>query len=293
MKGKFLKEVQLIDTLLTYDKLKICGSDGDSFYEKFGIVSDGKSGYDDSASPITARTLRRQVEDLHENGIFKQIEGTDYYTIDKSNVLFHHLLNDDEWIDILDILLKNQEIATYKYIRNVIDETVSSYSLDNTELLRYLSSVKEPLQILSQDTDVIKKIDLAIKNNKFIKVEYKNKEYSIYPICYTISRDGTRKYLCALRRKKLIPPMDLRYVKFLRELNTGSVGRKEYIEELRKAWDVDLSKCKVKLMVYKESTYEEDIVEVTNELKKHLGEPVEKHYSPAPPASGPQPPSEP
>lgn len=66
MKGKELREIQLIDTLLKYDRLKICGSNGDSFYEKFGIVSDKKGGYDDSESPINARTLRRQVLDLSD-----------------------------------------------------------------------------------------------------------------------------------------------------------------------------------------------------------------------------------
>lgn len=276
MKGKVLREIQLIDTLLKYGKLKICGSDGDSFYEKFGIEIDENGKYNDSNSPINARTLRRQVIDLFDKGIFKKIENTDYYSIDDSNFMFYKLLDNDKWMDILNILLKNQEIDAYKYIRNYIDEAVNKSLFNNDELLRYSSAVKEPLQILSQNTDVIKKINSAMKNNSFIKVEYKNKEYSIYPICYIISRDCTRNYLCAIRRKKLIPPMELRYIKFLEELNKSNIDKHEYIEKLRKAWDIDLSKCKVKLMVLKGH---DDSQEVIKELKKYLGNPIENNNS--------------
>lgn len=270
MKGKLLSEIQLIDTLLKYNKLKISGNTGDSFYEKFNIVSNGKGGYDDSQSPINARTLRRQIKDLCDEGIFKKID-EDYYIIDKSNFMFHKLLNDSKWMEILDILLQNNETDTYKYIRNYIGEVVNKPLLDDGELSRYANTIKEPLQILSQNTDVIKKINSAIKNNKMIKVEYKNKEYSIYPVCYAISRDGTRKYLYALRRKKLMPPMELCYVKFLEELDKSGTSRHEYMEELRRAWDVDLSRCRVKLMVRK--GYEESR-SITKELEKYLGNPI-------------------
>lgn len=220
--------------------------------------------------------MRRQIEELCDAGIFKKIDNTKYYSINKSDFMHNKLLNDDKWIEILDILLKNQEIGTYKYIRNYIGEAVNKLLFDNNELLRYSNAVKEPLQFLSQNTDVIQKINSAMKNNRFIKVEYKNKEYSIYPICYAVSRDGTRNYLYALRRKKLIPPMELSHIKFLEELNTDSIDRHKYIEELRKAWDVDLGRCKVKLMVRKGC---DDSEEVTRELKKYLGNPVEENNS--------------
>ncbi len=276
MKGKLLSEIQLIDTLLKWDKLKICGNNGDSFYEKFGIKSDGKGGYDSSESLINWRTLRRYIDDLCNEGIFKKIDNTNYYSVDKSNFMYNKLLDDDKWMQILDILLKNQEIGTYKCIRNYIGETVNKPLLDNSELLRYSNAVKEPLQILSHNTEVIQKINSAIKNDRFIEVQYKNKDYSIYPVCYTISRDGTRNYLYALRRKKLIPPMELRHIKFLGESHKGNIDRHKYIEELRKAWDVDLSTSKVKLMVRKEC---EDSDEVIRELKKYLGNAIEENSS--------------
>lgn len=33
---------------------------------------------------------------------------------------------------------------------------------------------------------------------QLIGIEYKGKEYTLYPVCYIVSRDGTRKYLCGL-----------------------------------------------------------------------------------------------
>ena len=110
---------------------------------------------------------------------------------------------------------------------------------------------------------------------QLIGIEYKGKEYTLYPVCYIVSRDGTRKYLCGLRRNKLLPPMDLHSVKFLRYLEETDIDRKRYIEQIRRAWDIDVQQpCGVKVLVRKNLN---DSSEVIEKIKNYLGQPVEEN----------------
>lgn len=49
----------------------------------------------------------------------------------------------------------------------------------------------------------MKKINRAIRESLQIHFFYKGKTYSLYPVCYLISRDSTKLYLMGMRKKNL------------------------------------------------------------------------------------------
>lgn len=279
MRGKELNEIQLINLLLKNKKLRLTSEtqkmgvkgENSSFYDKMNIKPDGKGGYDDTQSPVSYKTLNRQVQELHREGIFtKDEEG--FYRI--SNMFLDSIqLKTEEWSMILEKLLENGEQETYRRVRNCLGKVKLKFVLDDVDLNKYQNTVKEPIHFLSHDKEVVRNINEALEHSRKIRISYKGQERTIFPVCYVISRDGVGRYLYGIRKKEEPLLMNLEDIQVLEHLETVELDRECYLEQIRMAWNVELTKpYQVKLKVIRGL---EDSLEVEKQLKRQFGAPVE------------------
>ena len=120
-----------------------------------------------------------------------------------------------------------------------------------------------------------------MKNDLGMGIEYKGKSYSVIPICFVISQDGTRTYLYAERKKKLFQPLELRYIKVKHHFPAESINKSKYKRQIQKIWDIDIqdSAYYVKLLYDKKAAEEDFFSEkevVENMLKSHFN--IQSNY---------------
>lgn len=269
MRGKELNEVKIIDLLLRYGRLKLTGDTGDSLWEKFENKTADADGIE---LPVSEKTLKRQVDELCKDGLLERgREG--YYSINEAYFVTEKSLDRSEWKEVLNRLLENNELDAYRYIRNYLAGNHKNILLDNLQLKKYSETVRESVHILSNHQEVIQKINRAFTENCLIRVGYKGKEYTVYPVCYVVSRDGTRKYLYGVRRKKLLPPMELNAIEFLGYSDKTDIDRTSYRTQIQAAWDIDVQPCTVRVLVRKNK---EGSYPAIRRLQHFLGRPVEE-----------------
>ena len=112
--------------------------------------------------------------------------------------------------------------------------------LNEDDIKTYHLAIKENLENLKADKSVIRDVNYALKNDLGMEIEYKDKSYSVIPICFVISQDGTRTYLYVERKKKLFQPLELRYIKVKRHFSTDSINKSKYKRQIQKQWDIDI-----------------------------------------------------
>lgn len=270
MRTKELKEIQLIDKLLEKKRLTLNGKDGTSFMEVFNVKNiedEDKSG--NAKNFIHPRTLRRMVEDFYKEGIFvKDAEG--FYSLNKDYFMFPDMLDRVEWKQVLRNLLDSGELEAYRLVQKHIRSDNPVTVINDFEMKQYAERVRDTNFSLSENQDVVRKINDALNGKRSMRVKYKNKIYEILPVCYVVSDDGMRKYLYALRRGKLLPPMELKHLSIMEVLNKKETDVSEHINIIRKAWNVEVQPpCYVKLAV--RSGYDEEVEKV---LIKYFGKAI-------------------
>ena len=262
MRQKELSEIKIIHLLLQYGRLKLSGSE-DSILKRLHATGEG-----DAAA--SERTIRRYMDHLEKDGLIKNEDG--FYSINSDYFITGKTLQKDEWKKILNDLLENRELTAYRHIRNALKDGSEYMLFDNVELEKYTEAVKESLHALSNDREIIQKVNHALAENRQIRVKYKGEEKTVYPVCYAVSRDNTRKYLYGTRRHKLLPPMELGNLEFLEELQIVNEYRESYVNQIKNAWDIDLSPQKIQILVRKNKT---DSNEVIKKIRNYLGTPIE------------------
>lgn len=264
----------IIDCLIQNKSLSIAGKK--SFYSHFHIKNDGNGGYDDSKSPIKYKSIQREVERLCKCKIF--IKEEDKYRINPKYVVLEHKDEREKWYEFVQALLENEEWDTYLLVtKYMLSKDDSEKYLDESELQTYNRAVKEMKKNLGKNKEVIREINDAIKNDEGIEIEYKRKHhYSIVPICYVISQDGTHSYLYAERKKTLFQPLDLSDI-VVKSRYKAEIDKDKYLEKIKRIWDIDIqSPVKIRLLYDKkaaEGDYLDEKDSIEKLLETHFGDP--------------------
>lgn len=273
MRKRDMETMMLIDKLIQHKRLKLKGEN--SFYSCLHIVSKGKKGYDDEKSFIKYKSVDREVKRLCDARIFlKDSEG--YYSINPEYIVLENQADIDTWRDFLNKLAESGEFETYlllaKYLHNPDDEKY----MDEFKIQLYQQTVWENLDNLKADKQVIKAINEALDNDWKLDIEYKGDLYSVVPICYVISRDGTRTYLYAVRKKKL-QVFEMQHIKIKGYSESHSLNKEEYKKQVEACWDIDVQNpIWVKILYDRtaaEENYLDDKTELESILKSYFGEP--------------------
>lgn len=270
MSGKDIHMVKLISCLIENKRLKLGDKDKEhSFYTKYSLNENKEI-----LSASKKRTIERYVKELCDRDIFQKIDG-DYYVVNPNYLRLNFLHDSSSWRKLAETVLDSGEIDTYVMLRESLDVHKNIF-MDDMKLKRYSDSIKESNYTLGSDKLVIHQINEAISKGSRILVEYKEKEYSILPLCYVISQDGLRTYLYYERKKRLEAPMELQYVKVLREEGAAKeVNREEFMNQIRNAWDIEIGKStKVELLVRKDTKDKESYNYVCNILESYLGDAI-------------------
>ncbi|MDD6207427.1 MAG: WYL domain-containing protein [Clostridiales bacterium] len=275
MRRNELEILKVIDCLLQNEKLTLTG-EKNSFYANFNIMSDGKGGYDDSKSPIKYKSLQREVKRLCDCNIF--IKEHNEYRINPKYIVLEQPDKIKEWREFVKKLLESGEYDTYLLVTKYMlgADSFGEY-LDETEIQMYHHTVKEAVNSLKADKNVIHSINQAFDEKLGLEIEYKGRDYSVIPICYVVSQDGTRTYLYSERKKTLFQPMDLRYIKVKRYYK-ADVDKDKYIEQIRKTWDIDIQDSVYVKLLYDKKAAEDDYLDekeiIENMLESRFGHPT-------------------
>lgn len=280
MRTRDMETLQLIDILIKQKRLTLRGA-AKSFYSCYGIISDGKGGYDDSKSIIGRKSLDRNVERLCDAGIFvKDSEG--YYNINSEYITLGSQADINTWKEFINDLAETGEFETYlnlaKYVYTTRDEEYMKQYMDESKIRLYQKSVRENLESLGEDKQVIKSINEALEKDWQLIIEYKGKKYTVLPVCYVISADGTRTYLHSVRKKELLA-LDLHYIKVVGHSENHYIDREKYMKQVQECWDVDVQSPKKVKILYDYAGAKEDYWEDRDKVKKvlqnHFGKPSE------------------
>lgn len=269
-----MEAMMLIDKLISYKRLKLKGKEN-SFYSCFHIVSKGRKGYDDEKSFIKYKSVERGVKRLCDAKIFVQ-DSEGYYSINPEYIVLEKEADAHTWRDFLNKLAESGEFETYlllaKYLHNPDDEKY----MDESKIQLYQQTVRENLDNLKADKQVIKQINEALDHHWKLDIEYKGKPYSVDPICYVISRDGTRTYLYTVRKKEF-QAFELAYISVKRHSESQLIDREKYKKQLKECWDIDVQNpTRVKVLYDKvaaEENYLDDQTELERELMNYFGKP--------------------
>lgn len=267
-KGDFT-ETKIIHLLSEYGKLKLSQTQ-DSILAKLRAAH-GESGIN-TVLGVGERTIRNRIHDMCQEGLVKK-DDDGYYSIETDYFISGKTLRKDEWKEILNHLLENQLLDVYRFLRNHLEDDKNDI-FDNLELERYKDRVTESVYRLSDNRDVIQKINRALAEDLRIRIRYKGREYALCPVRYVISRDGGRKYLYGIRKKQLIS-MELGELEFLEYLGKSDVDKEAYVRRIQSAWDIDVqAPCKIRILVRKDK---KDSREVMDEIRTYLGRPSESN----------------
>jgi len=271
MNKKDIHLVRLISCLIENKKLKLGDKNKDvehSFYTKYSL---GRSGEKEIRLASEKRKIERYVKELYDQDIFQKIDG-DYYVVNPNYLRLSFLHDSSNWKKLAETVLSSGEIDTYVMLRESLNVHKNIF-MDDMKLKRYSNSIRELNYTLRSDKSVIHQINEAIIKSSRILVEYKGKKYSILPICYVISQDGLRTYLYYERKKRLEAPMELQYVRVLKEEEVvKEIDKEKFINQIRNAWDIEIGKStKVKLLVRRGREGYNDVCDV---LKSYLGDAI-------------------
>lgn len=262
MRTKDLNMLRVVNCLIEKGSLPLTGSN--SIYEYFNINKIDGQGYDSSNSVFDMRTLRRYVNELLKNGLLEENNGV--YSISKKYFNSTDIVVNDEFKMLLQALLESGEYEISKQLQTYISE---KQYLQEGLVEKYQRTVREPLKILDATEETIVNINEAIKSKTEIAFEYKQKQYFVTPICYLISRNGLNIYLYAVKRNKLQPPFELKYIKWIKNTGVRKIDNsKEFYDIVNSAWDVDLQeKVHLKLAVRENRI---DTAEVKKQLERSM-----------------------
>ncbi len=264
-------ETKIIHLLLEHGKLKLSQTP-DSILEKLRAVQDECRGSKNTVLGVCERTIRNRLKEMCAEGLIQR-DARGYYAIKTDYFISGKTLQKGEWKEILNHLLENQVLDAYRFLRNHLGNEKNEI-LDNLELERYRERIAEPVYRLSDHRDVIRKINYALAQNLWMRVNYKGKSYTLCPVRYVVSRDGGRKYLCGIRKKQLIS-MELGEIEVLEYPGRADVDKTEYVRQIQNAWDIDVqAPCKIRILVRKDRTKSREVLE---QIRAYLGPPVESN----------------
>ena len=276
MRQNELEIMKVIDCLIQHKSLTMSG-ETKSFYSHFHIKSDGMGGYDDSGSPIKYKSLQREVKRLCECEIF--IKENNAYKINPKYVVLEHEQQGKKWREFVHELLENEEWDTYLLVtKYMLTKDSGGNYLDESELQTYNRAVKGMVKHLKANKEVIREINIALENHEGMEIEYKNKCYSIVPICYVISQDSTHSYLYAERKKTLFQPLDLSEIIVKRRYKVGTyIDKEQYLRKIKKIWDIDIQNPVYVKLFYDRKAAEDNYLDekemIEDLLKMHFGNP--------------------
>lgn len=273
MRQKDLNMVKLISCLIKNKSLKMTGKDHNepSIYSKYNIYKNEDGSYNSDNAPFDERTLRRYVSELCSNGIFQR-DDNGFYSVNPDYFKLNFSQSAPEWQKLADTILDNGGTETYVMLRELLYNNKDSF-MDDIKLKRYSGSVKEPVHILKNNREVISHINDAVGKKCHIRIEYKGKEHTILPVCYVISKDGTRTYLYYKhkRRNQIGTPMELQYINFLGEDRQAKedIDMEVLRNQAREAWDIETGeKVNVKLLVRRDTSEKEVCDYIINFLEE-------------------------
>lgn len=221
---------------------------------------------------LDKKTIDRYLKDLQENGYLQKdaTEDATFYSLTKK---YSDILNElsNKLESMLTNALENNAHSTYKQLRTYVSNNRFNV-LDDFQLSKYSKTIKEPVHILTDDHILIQKINKALNDNRLVRILYHGKECTLFPVCYIISKDGTRKYLYGVRKKKL-EAKNLREIQFLGYLEKATVNREDYMRQIRKAWDIDEQSCNLKLLVRKNKKSSSAVLK---QMSHYFGNPAEE-----------------
>ena len=243
-----------------------------SYYHLGGLEDKSQ---DSGVELFDERTLQRHLRELCEKEILRK-EG-EYYMIHPNYMNPISSFQSEKWKQLMEALLDSGAYKTYVTIREYLSgsDGLDQVFMGDQELKRYIETVREPVDTLQGDNQLVRHINEAIDHKSMIQVEYKGKEMMILPICYLITRDDHRTYLYYMHRNKL-ETMQLQAVKYIRE-GSGSMNddREAQMERIQRAWNIGVEeKQDVQILVpHEKITEKEDYSYVTQTLEQYLGFP--------------------
>lgn len=269
MRTNELEILKIIDCLIKYKHLSLKG-ECNSFYSHFNI-----KGQNDKMSIIKRKSVDREVKRLCECKIFVEEDGV--YSINPEYAVLEQQSDIERWREFVWKLLESGEYDTYLMVTKCMLSTGEDEKyLDESEIQIYQHTVKESLDTLKADKSVIRDINDALEHNEGLMIEYKGKEYSVIPICYVISQDGTRTYLCSKRKKRLVQ-MELRHINVKRHFK-ADIDRNEYMNHIKRCWDIDTQDSVHVKLLYDQKAAEDACLDekemVENLLNLHFGKPI-------------------
>lgn len=274
MRTRDMESLMLIDKVIEHKRLKLRGKK-DSLYSVFNVISKGEDGYDDSNSYIKYKSIDRGVKRLCDAKIFvKDSEG--YYSINPEYIVLEKQADVLTWRKFFNELAESGEFETYLALAKHMSNPASENYLDESSIRLYQKTIRENLDSLKADKDLIKTINEALKNDWKLDIEHKGKQYSVIPICYVISRDATRTYLYAVRKKE-IQAFELQHIKVKGHTEKKLEKKEDYKNKVKECWDIDtLNPKRVKILYDQPAAvknYLDEKSKLEMALNSHFGNP--------------------
>lgn len=256
MKQADLNINKIIDCLINNERLRLRGEH--SFFSCFGLNE-----RENDNKVFDVRTLERKVEELCDEGVFNK-DASGYYTINERFFSPKKDVDPKEFNELLRVLVENNEFEAYYTLKKLFGDAGVDL-LENIDINRYESAIKDKLENLECRADILSVIHNAINENLSLKIKYKgnNEKKNFKPFFIVISRKGGKSYLFCEKRNKLVSPLELKGIESAelagKRAGTGRYNKTDCVEDIDKLWDIDMKEAKVKILFRQEGKkyYEE------------------------------------